>query len=79
MTSQTITAAAAGSWTLGDLTVRRIGFGAMRLAQTGPALVPGAVPRDRAQGRGCRTPGRTGCAGWWRRTCASSAATTWTW
>ncbi|MGW4698382.1 hypothetical protein ACWEO1_39105 [Kitasatospora cineracea] len=41
MTSQIITAAAAGSWTLGDLTVRRIGFGAMRLAQTGPA--PGPV------------------------------------
>ncbi|MEU3494304.1 aldo/keto reductase [Kitasatospora cineracea] len=52
MTSQTITAAAAGSWTLGDLTVRRIGFGAMRLAQTGPALVSGAVPRDRAQALG---------------------------
>ncbi len=44
-----ITAAAAGTWTLGDLEVNRIGFGAMRLAQSGPALVPGAVPRDRGQ------------------------------
>ncbi|PBC75367.1 aryl-alcohol dehydrogenase-like predicted oxidoreductase [Streptomyces sp. TLI_235] len=49
MTSQTITAAAAGTWTLGDLTVNRLGLGAMRLPQTGAALVPGAVPRDRAQ------------------------------
>jgi aryl-alcohol dehydrogenase-like predicted oxidoreductase len=31
MTSETITARAAGSWQLGDLTVNRIGFGAMRL------------------------------------------------
>ncbi len=31
VTSQTITAAAAGTWTLGDLTVNRMGFGAMRL------------------------------------------------
>jgi len=31
VTSETITAAAAGTWTLGDLTVNRIGFGAMRL------------------------------------------------
>jgi aryl-alcohol dehydrogenase-like predicted oxidoreductase len=31
MTSETIDAAAAGSWTLGDLKVNRIGFGAMRL------------------------------------------------
>ncbi|KJY40962.1 aldo/keto reductase [Streptomyces sp. NRRL S-444] len=31
MTSETITAAASGTWRLGDLTVRRIGFGAMRL------------------------------------------------
>ncbi|MFJ9821416.1 aldo/keto reductase [Streptomyces sp. NPDC101151] len=49
MTSRTITAAASGTWKLGDLEVRRIGFGAMRLPQTGPALVPGAVPRDRDQ------------------------------
>ncbi|MFE7094994.1 oxidoreductase [Streptomyces erythrochromogenes] len=47
MTSQTITAA--GTWKLGDRTVHRIGFGAMRLAQNGEALVSGAVPRDRGQ------------------------------
>ncbi|MEV4510330.1 aldo/keto reductase [Dactylosporangium sp. NPDC049525] len=47
MTSQTITAAAAGTWTLGDLTVNRLGFGAMRLPQHGEAFAPGAVPRDR--------------------------------
>jgi len=34
MTSQTITAAAAGTWTLGDLTVNRMGFGAMRLTSS---------------------------------------------
>ncbi|MER6614785.1 aldo/keto reductase [Streptomyces xantholiticus] len=33
MTSQTIDAAVAGSWRLGDLTVNRIGFGAMRLTE----------------------------------------------
>ncbi|MFJ8083042.1 oxidoreductase [Streptomyces sp. NPDC096205] len=49
MTSQTIDAAASGTWKLGDLPVRRIGFGAMRLPQTGEALVPDAVPRDRDQ------------------------------
>ncbi|WP_326696170.1 oxidoreductase [Streptomyces sp. NBC_01754] len=48
MTPQTIDAADSGSWTLGDLTVNRIGFGAMRLPQTGEALTAGAVPRDRA-------------------------------
>jgi pyridoxine 4-dehydrogenase len=42
-------AAAAGTWRLGDLEVNRLGFGAMRLPQTGRALVPGAVPRDREQ------------------------------
>ncbi|MFF2777544.1 oxidoreductase [Streptomyces sp. NPDC058052] len=47
MTPQTITASAAGTWTLGDRTVNRIGFGAMRLTQHGEALTPGAVPRDR--------------------------------
>ncbi|MFJ3721096.1 aldo/keto reductase [Streptomyces sp. NPDC090045] len=31
MTSETITAAAAGTWRLGDLAVNRVGFGAMRL------------------------------------------------
>ncbi|MFE0459878.1 aldo/keto reductase [Kitasatospora sp. NPDC058965] len=49
MTSETITAAASGSWQLGDLTVHRLGFGAMRLPQTGTALVPDAVPHDRDQ------------------------------
>ncbi|MGV9451256.1 aldo/keto reductase [Streptomyces sp. NPDC003635] len=44
-----ITAAAAGTWTLGDLEVNRIGFGAMRLPQCGGALVPDALPRDRDQ------------------------------
>ncbi|KQX59467.1 MULTISPECIES: aldo/keto reductase [unclassified Streptomyces] len=37
------------TWTLGDLTVRRVGFGAMRLPQRGAALVEDAVPRDRAE------------------------------
>ncbi|MFF9869935.1 aldo/keto reductase [Streptomyces sp. NPDC013953] len=49
MTSDTITAAASGTWTLGDLVVNRIGFGAMRLTQHGEALVPDAVPLDRGQ------------------------------
>ncbi|MFP3986294.1 aldo/keto reductase [Streptomyces sp. E11-3] len=49
MTSQTITAAASGTWKLGDLTVNRIGFGAMRLPQHGEAFAAGAVPRDRDQ------------------------------
>ncbi|MFE7457585.1 oxidoreductase [Streptomyces sp. NPDC057554] len=44
----TITAAVSGRWTLGDLPVNRIGFGTMRLPQTGPALVADAVSRDRA-------------------------------
>ena len=42
-----VTAADAGTWKLGDLVVNRIGFGAMRLPQTGRALVADAVPRDR--------------------------------
>ncbi|MYT90320.1 oxidoreductase [Streptomyces sp. SID8359] len=46
-TTETITAAASGRWTLGDLPVSRIGFGAMRLPQTGPALVADAASRDR--------------------------------
>ncbi|GIH81332.1 oxidoreductase [Planobispora longispora] len=49
MTSETITAAAAGTWKLGDLTVNRIGLGAMRLTQKGEAFVDGAPSdRDRA-------------------------------
>ncbi|OKJ22567.1 aldo/keto reductase [Streptomyces sp. CB00316] len=46
-TTAPITAAASGRWTLGDLPVNRVGFGTMRLPQTGGALVPDAVPRDR--------------------------------
>jgi aryl-alcohol dehydrogenase-like predicted oxidoreductase len=45
MTSETITADAAGSWKLGDLTVNRIGFGAMRL--TGSAAFHLGTPSDR--------------------------------
>jgi aryl-alcohol dehydrogenase-like predicted oxidoreductase len=37
------------TWRLGDLTVNRIGFGAMRLPQRGAAFDPRAAPRDRAQ------------------------------
>ncbi|MFD5143507.1 aldo/keto reductase [Streptomyces sp. NPDC058401] len=47
MTSQTITAAASGTWKLGDLTVNRVGFGAMRLTQRGEAFAADAVPLDR--------------------------------
>jgi pyridoxine 4-dehydrogenase len=43
------TADAAGTWPLGDLTVNRMGFGAMRLPQRGPALTAEAVPSDRAE------------------------------
>ncbi|MGA4997521.1 oxidoreductase [Streptomyces arboris] len=46
-TTAPVTAAASGRWTLGDLPVNRIGFGTMRLPQTGGALVADAVPRDR--------------------------------
>ncbi|MEU2512791.1 aldo/keto reductase [Streptomyces syringium] len=49
MTSQTINAAASGTWKLGDLTVNRIGFGAMRLTQHGEAFAADAIPRDRDQ------------------------------
>jgi pyridoxine 4-dehydrogenase len=49
MASERISAAAAGTWTLGDLTVNRLGFGAMRLSQRGPAFAPEAVPGDRGQ------------------------------
>ena len=40
-------AAAAGTWPLGDLTVNRLGFGAMRL--TGDRPFAAGAPRDRAQ------------------------------
>jgi aryl-alcohol dehydrogenase-like predicted oxidoreductase len=43
-------AARAGSWRLGgDLPVHRLGYGTMRLPQTGTALTHDAVPRDRDQ------------------------------
>ncbi|MET7702263.1 aldo/keto reductase [Streptomyces sp. NPDC005485] len=45
MTSETITANAAGTWKLGDLNVNRIGFGAMRL--TGSAAFHLGTPSDR--------------------------------
>lgn len=51
MNSETITAAAAGTWELGDLTVNRLGFGAMRL--TGSAVFdPTAASSDRDQAIG---------------------------
>ncbi|WP_329281204.1 aldo/keto reductase [Streptomyces sp. NBC_01451] len=45
MTSEAITADAAGTWKLGDLTVNRLGFGAMRL--TGSAAFHLGTPSDR--------------------------------
>ncbi|MEU1480279.1 aldo/keto reductase [Streptomyces sp. NPDC001668] len=45
MTTETITADAAGTWTLGDLTVSRVGYGAMRL--TGSAAFHFGTPSDR--------------------------------
>ncbi|MEU2429724.1 oxidoreductase [Streptomyces sp. NPDC007861] len=45
MTSEKITSAAAGTWELGDLTVNRMGFGAMRL--TGSAAFDLGAPSDR--------------------------------
>ncbi|AMW08504.1 aldo/keto reductase [Streptomyces qaidamensis] len=45
MSSQTITADAAGTWKLGDLPVNRLGFGAMRL--TGSAAFHHGTPSDR--------------------------------
>ncbi|MFD7528497.1 aldo/keto reductase [Streptomyces sp. NPDC059849] len=49
MTTETITAAASGSWTFGDLAVNRIGFGAMRLTQNGEAFAADAAPGDRGR------------------------------
>ncbi|MEU6412252.1 aldo/keto reductase [Microbispora sp. NPDC046933] len=45
MRIETISAAAAGTWRLGDLTVNRMGFGAMRL--TGSAAFDLGTPSDR--------------------------------
>lgn len=50
MTRHTPSAAAAGTWTLGDLKVNRLGFGAMRL--TGSAAFHRGTPRDRDQAIG---------------------------
>lgn len=47
MTSHPLTAAAAGTWRLGDLTVNRMGFGAMRLTQNGRAFSDERTPHDR--------------------------------
>jgi aryl-alcohol dehydrogenase-like predicted oxidoreductase len=47
MTSETITADAAGTWTLGDHSVHRIGLGAMRL--TGSAAFHLGTPSDRTR------------------------------
>jgi aryl-alcohol dehydrogenase-like predicted oxidoreductase len=47
MTSEPITAAAAGTWKLGDLTVNRMGFGAMRL--TGGTAFGFGAPSNRDQ------------------------------
>ncbi|MFC4030191.1 oxidoreductase [Streptomyces polygonati] len=44
MRDETVGAAAAGTWQLGDLTVNRLGFGAMRLTSA-----PGGGPSDRAR------------------------------
>ena len=49
MTAETVAAAAAGTWQLGDLTVNRMGFGAMRLTQNGSAFARTAAPSDRRQ------------------------------
>jgi pyridoxine 4-dehydrogenase len=46
LTGQT-TAAATGTWRLGDLVVNRMGLGVMRLPQSGRPLRADAVPRDR--------------------------------
>jgi aryl-alcohol dehydrogenase-like predicted oxidoreductase len=43
-----VSAAAAGTWTLGDLTVNRLGFGSMRLTGGRP-FDPAAAPSDREQ------------------------------
>jgi pyridoxine 4-dehydrogenase len=47
MASNAISAAAAGTWRLGDLTVNRLGFGAMRL--TGRTPFANGPPSDRGQ------------------------------
>jgi len=44
-----VSAAAAGTWTLGDIVINRMGFGSMRLTQDGPAFADGAAPSDRGR------------------------------
>jgi pyridoxine 4-dehydrogenase len=44
-----ISAATAGTWTLGDLVINRMGFGSMRLTQNGPAFADRAAPSDRGR------------------------------
>ncbi|MFF5110908.1 oxidoreductase [Streptosporangium sp. NPDC000509] len=51
MNTKTVTASAAGAFELGDLPVNRIGFGAMRLTQSGAAFGNG-VPSDRGRAIG---------------------------
>ncbi|WP_030257260.1 aldo/keto reductase [Streptomyces violens] len=48
MSSRTNTAAAAGTWKLGDLTVNRIGFGAMRLTGNAPFALGAPSDRERS-------------------------------
>ncbi|MFD9487456.1 aldo/keto reductase [Streptomyces sp. NPDC059991] len=50
MNTETINAAAAGAWKLGDLSVNRLGFGAMRL--TGSAAFDLGTPSDRERSIG---------------------------
>ncbi|MFE9479035.1 aldo/keto reductase [Streptomyces spororaveus] len=47
MTSHVVSAAASGTWVLGDLTVNRMGFGAMRL--TGSSAFHEGTPSDRGR------------------------------
>src|ERR1700722_7858342 len=47
MTTDALPAAAAGTWELGDFTVNRVGFGAMRLASSAP--FSGGTSNDRDQ------------------------------
>jgi len=50
MPAHEINAAAAGTWTLGDLTVNRIGFGAKRLTGSAAFDLGTASDRDRVIG-----------------------------
>jgi pyridoxine 4-dehydrogenase len=48
MTSETITADVAGTWKLGDLTVNRVGFGAMRLTGSAAFHLGASSDRERS-------------------------------